>query len=202
MAKVKLTKTALKQQRDNLKQFLRFLPTLQLKKQQLQVEMRQCLEHIARNEEHERQGKKAIASWIGLFGSEKEALRVADTVRIQKIDTDFLNIAGVEVPRFQGVVFENRPYDLFLEDLWFDDAVAAVKRIVELRIERAIVRRQFDLIRQELLVTTQRVNLFEKIKIPECRENIRTIQIYLGDMDTSSVARSKIAKKKLREAVA
>ena len=80
--------------------------------------------------------------------------------------------------------------------------MAAVKKIVELRIEREIIRRQFALIQQELRVTTQRVNLFEKVKIPECRENIRTIQIYLGDMDTSSVARSKIAKKKLQEAVA
>ena len=35
MAKVKLTKTALKQERDALKQYERFLPTLQLKKQQL-----------------------------------------------------------------------------------------------------------------------------------------------------------------------
>ena len=40
MPKVKLTKTALKQERDSLKQFQRFLPTLQLKKQQLQLEMR------------------------------------------------------------------------------------------------------------------------------------------------------------------
>jgi len=195
MAKVKLTKTALKQQRDNLKQFLRFLPTLQLKKQQLQMEMRLCLDQIARNEERERESKEEIASWIGFFGPEKDAMRVADAVRI-------LNIAGVEVPHFLGVKFEDRPYDLFEEDLWFDDAVAAVRKIVELRIERDIIRRQFELIRQELRVTTQRVNLFEKVKIPESRENIRTIQIYLGDMDTSAVARSKIAKKKLQEVVA
>lgn len=199
MAKVKLTKTALKQQRDNLKQFLRFLPTLQLKKQQLQMEMRLCLEQIAWNEERERKSKEEIASWIGLFGSEKEVLRVADAVRIEKVNTETLNIAGVEVPRFQNVAFENTPYDLFQEDLWFDDAVAAVKKIVELRIEREVIRRQFELIRQELRVTTQRVNLFEKVKIPECKENIRTIQIYLGDMSTSAVARSKIAKKKLQE---
>ncbi len=202
MAKVKLTKTALKQQRDNLKQFLRFLPTLQLKKQQLQMEMRLCLDQIARNEERERESKEEIASWIGFFGPEKDAMRVADAVRIREVDTEILNIAGVEVPHFLGVKFEDRPYDLFEEDLWFDDAVAAVRKIVELRIERDIIRRQFELIRQELRVTTQRVNLFEKVKIPESRENIRTIQIYLGDMDTSAVARSKIAKKKLQEVVA
>ena len=35
MAKIKFTKTELKAQQDSLKQFVRFLPTLQLKKQQL-----------------------------------------------------------------------------------------------------------------------------------------------------------------------
>ena len=48
----------------------------------------------------------------------------------------------------------------------------------------------------ELRTTSQRVNLFEKVKIPECKENIRKIGIMLGDLDTSAVARSKIAKKK------
>ena len=69
-------------------------------------------------------------------------------------------------------------------------------------MEREVIKKQYELIENELRVTTQRVNLFEKVKIPECKENIRTIQIYLGDMDTSAVARSKIAKKKLQETAA
>jgi len=34
------------------------------------------------------------------------------------------------------------------------------------------------------------------VKIPEARENIRMINIYLGDQQTNSVGRSKIAKGK------
>lgn len=202
MAKVKLTKTALKQQRDDLKQFQRFLPTLQLKKQQLQMEMRSCQERIRSNEEREKESKEQLSSWLVLFGAEADAIRVADTVRVERVETDTLNIAGVDVPRFQGVVFEKHDYDIFTEEPWFDDAVAALRKIVELRAEREIIRKQYELIENELRVTTQRVNLFEKVKIPECKENIRMIQIYLGDMDTSAVARSKIAKKKLQETAA
>ena len=40
------------------------------------------------------------------------------------------------------------------------------------------------------------MNLFEKVKIPEAKENIRTINIFLGDQQTSGVARSKLAKGK------
>ena len=202
MAKVKLTKTALKKERDDLKQFERFLPTLQLKKQQLQMEMRECQDRIARNEEREAESKKQLFSWVALFGAEGEAFRAADLVKIDHVETDILNIAGVEVPHFQKVVFQNTPYDLYTEELWIDDAVTALKKIVELRMEREVIRKQYELIQTELRVTTQRVNLFEKVKIPECRENIRRIGIYLGDMDTSAVVRSKIAKSKLQETVA
>ena len=80
--------------------------------------------------------------------------------------------------------------------------MAALRKIVELRMEREVIRKQYDLIQTELRVTTQRVNLFEKVKIPECKDNIRRIGIYLGDMDTSAVVRSKIAKNKLQETVA
>ncbi len=40
MAKIKLTKNELKKQRDNLRRFTRYLPTLDLKKQQLIREIR------------------------------------------------------------------------------------------------------------------------------------------------------------------
>ena len=202
MAKVKLTKTALKKERDDLKQYERFLPTLQLKKQQLQLEMRQCQDRIANNEKREEEARSQLSSWLELFGSEAEAFRAADLVKIDHVETDTLNIAGVEVPRFQQVVFQNIPYDLYSEDLWIDDAVSALRKIVELRMEREVIRKQYELIQTELRVTTQRVNLFEKVKIPECKENIRRIGIYLGDMDTSAVVRSKIAKNKLQETVA
>jgi V/A-type H+-transporting ATPase subunit D len=42
------------------------------------------------------------------------------------------------------------------------------------------------------------VNLFEKVKIPEAKENIRVIKIYLGDQQIAAVVRGKIAKNKIR----
>jgi V/A-type H+-transporting ATPase subunit D len=58
---------------------------------------------------------------------------------------------------------------------------------------------QIRLLEKELRTTSQRVNLFEKVKIPEAKENIRVIGIYLGDQQTAAVVRGKIAKKKLVE---
>ena len=49
MGKIKFTKTELKKQQDAKKQFERFLPTLQLKKQQLQFEVRHSVEMLENN---------------------------------------------------------------------------------------------------------------------------------------------------------
>jgi V/A-type H+-transporting ATPase subunit D len=56
-----------------------------------------------------------------------------------------------------------------------------------------------DVLREELRITIQRINLFEKVKIPEARENIRVIRIYLGDIQTAEVVRGKISKRKIQK---
>ena len=202
MAKIKFTKTELKRQRDQLKQFTRFLPTLQLKKQQLQLEIRLCAERIAANERKEKEAVARLAEWTMLFGDADAAAVIAAKLSIRKVNREYENIAGVNVPVYHSTDFELEPYDLFSADPWIDDGIEAVKAIVELRIERDIIREQNRLIVQELRVTTQRVNLFEKVKIPEAKENIRLIQISISDNDIAAVARSKIAKKKLQEPAA
>ena len=83
-----------------------------------------------------------------------------------------------------------------------DDAIAALRQSVALREEYNVISVQHRLLSEELNTTSQRVNLFEKVKIPECRENIRRIGIMLGDAQTAAVARSKIAKKKAAAALA
>ena len=64
---VKLTKNELKVQKDRLKQFQRYLPTLQLKKQQLQS----VVMHVtAQLEEVERQRRAAVDGlddWVAVF---------------------------------------------------------------------------------------------------------------------------------------
>lgn len=202
MPKIKLTKTELKSQRDALKQFTRFLPTLQLKKQQLQVEMRQCQARLRENESREKELKSSLNTWVALFGSSDSVAKLSAMVVRKSVNSGRRNIAGVDVPVFESLVFGELEYDLFTEELWIDDAIAMLKQILSIRAEHEILLEQYRLLENELRTTTQRVNLFEKVKIPEAKTNIRKIQIYLGDMDTAGVARSKIAKKKSMEVAA
>ena len=200
MPKIKLTKSELKTQRDALKQFSRFLPTLQLKKQQLQLEARKSQERVELNKKREADFKENLSSWIAMFGLKSEIDRIVKYIKVEGIFTDKINIAGVDIPVYKGAKFNIEQYDLYFESPWVDDGIKAFCDLIEIRAERDIIFEQYRRISYELRVTTQRVNLFEKVKIPQCKENIRKIQIYLGDQMTSAVGRSKIAKKKLSEA--
>ena len=197
---VKLTKNEQKQQKDALKQFNRYLPTLQLKKQQLQTVIRQIEGEI---EEYRLAQQKLISSlqnWIAVFGenSSFDSLHTLDNlVKIDTIKKGKGNIAGVEIPIFEDLTFKDISYSLFEYPLWVDSGIEALKKasIYDARVKT--LQEQIDLLNKELRTTSQRVNLFEKVKIPEAKENIRRIGIYLGDQQTSAVVRGKIAKKKL-----
>ena len=199
---VKLTKNELKVQKDRLKQFQRYLPTLQLKKQQLQSVVMQVtaqLEQVAR----ERQAAVAgLDDWVAVF-SDNDSFpaekRLETLVRPRHVVCGEQNIAGVVVPVFQELSFEDIQYDVADYPLWVDTAAVRLREIARLDALEKTLRRQVELLEQELRATAQRVNLFEKVKIPEAKENIRVIGIYLGDQQTSAVVRGKIAKKKLQE---
>ena len=199
MAKLKLTKTELKNQQSAYKQFTRFLPTLQLKKQQLQLEMRNSQARLRENEEEQEKTRKALNAWIALFGDENGLELLPALLTLASVDKSTANIAGVTVPMFKKAEFKVAEYDLFKEDSWIDDALEMLKKIISQQEAHKVLEEQYRLLAQELRTTTQRVNLFEKVKIPECRENIRKIRIYLGDLDTAGVVRSKIAKRKTQE---
>jgi V/A-type H+-transporting ATPase subunit D len=194
MAKIKLTKNELKRQKDALKRFNRYLPTLVLKKQQLQIEIRK-VEHLRdEREERRREILNDLERWIELFGEE---VGVKDLIQVGSLRIDTGNIAGVDIPLFQGLDIRAVEYNLFETPLWVDTAVETLRKLLLLEAELWALGEQIRLLGEELRITTQRVNLFEKVKIPEAEENIRVIQIYLGDQQTAAVVRGKIAKNKI-----
>ena len=200
MAKIKFTKTELKKQQDAQKQFLRFLPTLQLKKQQLQMEVRQSTAQLEANLAAQRELVARTAGFLELFGNDEALAFLESRVKIRSVKKGVANIAGISIPVFDQVDFEPIGWDLFDTDWYVDDAVQALRDAVSLREAYKVLEEQHRLLSAELRTTSQRVNLFEKVKIPECRENIRRIRIMLGDLETSAVARSKIAKRKAESA--
>ena len=195
MAKIKLTKNELKVQKDALKMYQRYLPTLTLKKQQLQAEIR-TIEAKAEAVRKERENlEKGFSSWIAVF-SETDAFPDG-IITVSNIRKGCGNIAGVTIPVYEGADFSRGDYDLYETPLWVDLAANHMEKAMSLDLEAEVLDEQVRLLEQELRSTAQRVNLFEKVKIPETEENIKKISIYMADQQVSAVVRSKISKRKI-----
>lgn len=197
MAKIKLTKNELKVQKDALKMYRRYLPTLTLKKQQLQAEIRTIEENAKAVRKAREELEKGFDSWIAVF-SEQEVFPNG-IITVSNIRKGEGNIAGVAIPTFEGADFSRGDYDLYETPLWVDIAADHMERAMSLDLEAEVLDEQVRLLEAELLATSQRVNLFEKVKIPETLENIKKISIYMADQQVSAVVRSKISKRKIAE---
>ena len=195
MPKIKLTKNELKAQKDALKMYNRYLPTLTLKKQQLQSEIRTIDEKAKAVREEKKVVEADFERWIAVFG-EKDAFKPG-MVTVNNIKKGWGNIAGVKIPIYEGADFGRGDYDLYSTPLWVDLAADRMEKVLELDLQAEVLEEQVRLLSKELRVTTQRVNLFEKVKIPETKANIKKINVFLGDEQVSAVVRSKISKKKL-----
>ncbi len=195
MAKIKLTKNELKVQKDALKMYRRYLPTLTLKKQQLQTEIRTIEMKAERIKKEKEELEQGFSSWIAVF-SEKDAFP-DNIITVSNIRKGFSNIAGVEIPIFEGADFMRSDYDLYTTPLWVDIAANHMEKAMLLDLEVEVLDEQIRLLEKELRATSQRVNLFEKVKIPETQENIKKISIYMADQQVSAVVRSKISKRKI-----
>ena len=200
---VKLTKNELKTQKDQLKQFERFLPTLQLKKQQLQLVIRQIYAELDEKTKERERMIGNLDDWVAVFAENtlfEDSKKIENLIIPKSVESSTENIAGVQIPVFENLTFEPIEYEVEDYPLWVDTALVKLREIARLDALVKVLQKRADLLQKELQTTSQRVNLFEKVKIPQARENIRVIGIYLGDQQTSAVVRGKIAKKKLQGA--
>jgi len=195
MGKIKHTKNELKSQREALSRYQRFLPTLELKKSQLVTEIRRIGQEIETLENALRQTGDELRRWVDVLA---EDFDLQPLLKVREVMTGEGNIAGIDICIFREVHFEDVEYDLYTTPLWVDRALIVLREQIARRIHIQVLQEQAEILRQELRVTIQRINLFEKVKIPETRENIRIIQIFLGDAMTAEVVRGKIAKAKIQ----
>ena len=198
--KPKFNKTALKQQRDSLSKYQKFLPILMLKKMQLELVLRQMEPVIESKRREIADIVSGVSEWAELLSD--PAVDVEEFLQVKEVITKKDNIAGVEVPEFEEISFIQKGYSLFATPAWLDNALVFLGRLVASREELKVLFIKESLLREELRLTTQRVNLFEKKLIPELKENIRKIKIFLGDEETAAVGRAKLAKGKLQKEAA
>jgi V/A-type H+-transporting ATPase subunit D len=198
MAEIKLTKNELRSQQNRLNQLEKYLPTLQLKKAMLQAEVSEARVEIAKCEEEYDRQHQQVELYSPLL-AEKITIDLTDSVKIVKVDRRYENIAGVEVPYFEGIEFADFSYNLFETPPWIDPVVKGLRGLAEANVRIKIAREKKTALEKELREVSIRVNLFEKILIPRARNNIKKIKVFLGDQQLAAVSRAKVAKVKIEQ---
>lgn len=196
MAEIKLTKNELRNQQSLLAQLEKYLPTLQLKKAMLQAEVSEARLEIVRLKD-KFNSQRAIVDAYGALLTEKISITPQDMTKIRQVVKRYENIAGVEVPYFDKVEFEDVSYNLFDTPAWVDAAIHDLRALASVGIGIKVVEEKKQALEKEFREVSIRVNLFEKILIPRAIENIKKIKVFLGDQQLAAVSQAKVAKRKI-----
>lgn len=196
MSSVKLTKNSLRSEKKRLTQLERYLPTLQLKKAMLQVEVNGVRAEIQKLEESFHETRLGVSHHSGLL-AEHTGRDFTQSAKVQEIQKSYENIAGVEIPLYEGVTFAPFDYALFETPPWFDSMVAMLRKLVEAKARLVVAEQKKKALEKELREVSIRVNLFEKNLIPRAITNIKKIKVFLGDQELAAVGQAKVAKSKI-----
>ncbi|MGV6874870.1 V-type ATP synthase subunit D [Pseudochelatococcus sp. B33] len=197
MSQIPLSKAQLAREKESLAASRRFLPALDLKRQQLMAERNKA--RVAAREAREAFDRAVIEAGATVPMLADRRIDLKDLVKVDAVHLGERNIAGVKVPVVDDVTVSIRPYGRFARPHWVDEVVRRLAAAARLRIEAEVAERAVGLIDRAVTRTTQRVNLFDKILIPQAERNIRRILVALGDNERAAVVGAKLAKRKRQQ---
>lgn len=192
-----LNKTSLKQQHDHLAMYKRFLPSLDLKRQQLLTAQKDARVQLEQIEKEIIEHHASLETVLRLLGSSTVSPRhLAKLIKVKQVEIGEENVVGCHLPSLINIDFEELAYSTLVMPFWVDDLVVHLRRSIELHIRSEIQQRRAERLVVAARRITQRVNLFEKVLIPEANRNVKKILVFLSDEERAAVVRSKIAKRK------
>ena len=194
MATLSLNKSSLQQQRGKLGLFERFLPSLDLKRQQLTAEYKKSMQILAEAEQGAGKASRSLTGLLPILGS--ATMKLSGLVRIRRVDIGEEDVLGVRLPALKAVEFVTADYSLLATPFWIDDLITCLKEVATYRIRLHVYRERAARMHSAVRRITQRVNLFDKVLIPNAKRDIARIQIFLSDVGRAAVVTSKIAKGK------
>ena len=191
---VALSKSSLQQQREKLRLFKRFLPSLELKRQQLTAEYKKAGQALVDAERGADQASRSLTSLLPILGA--TPMKLSGLVRVRRVDLVEEDVLGLRLPTLRAVEFDEAEYSLLATPFWFDDLVTCLKDVATYRLRLQVYRERVERMKGAVRRVTQRVNLFERVLIPNAQRDIARIQIFLSDIERAAVVTSKLAKAK------
>jgi len=194
MARLQLSKSSLSREQKNLATYKKFLPSLDLKRQQLMAERVKAARALAATHEEIEALRAEVGRKLRMLSN--TAVDLSDLATLKTVRIGSENVVGTRLPKLEAIEVEVRPYALMAKPHWVDTVASVMHDMLELRIRTQVEERRLALLEAAVRTITQRVNLFDKVLIPNTERNIKKIGIFLADAEKAAVVRSKISKRK------
>lgn len=190
--KFQYNKTALQNLRRQLSIREKALPTLKSKEAALRLEVRKITAEIDLLKEEYEMIVKENQNYNGFWTEFPEIVKIRNIISEQK------NIAGVRVAILNKIDFALEQISLFNMPSWIRLAISMFERLMTIQIRIEMTEARLNALAYARKKTTQKVNLYEKVQIPEYRMAIIKIKRYMEDEDNLSKSSQKIVKERNR----
>lgn len=190
--KFQYNKTALQNLRRQLSIREKALPTLKSKEAALRLEVRKITAEIELLKEEYQKLVKENQNYNGFW------TEFPEIVKIKKINSEQKNIAGVKVSILSNIDFAIENVSLFNMPSWIRLAISMFERLMTIQVKIEMTEARLNALAYARKKTTQKVNLYEKVQIPEYKTAIIKIKRYMEDEDNLSKSSQKIVKERNR----
>jgi len=187
-------KTSLQAMEKQLKMRVRALPTIKNKESALRLEVKRAKDE-QKALENALQEQIKNYEYLSKLWNEFDPTLIA----IKDVEFDTQKVAGVMVPVFKSLLFDEKPYSLFNAPIWFSDGIGLLKQLAEIGIRAEVETMKLERLEHARRKTTQKVNLFEKVQIPGYGDAILKIKRYLEDEESLSKSSQKIMRANLEK---
>ncbi len=190
--KFQYNKTALQDLNKQLRVRRRAVPILKNKEAALRAEVKRARDHAQELDERLQTQMTDYEGIARLWGEFDPAL-----VSIAEVQLSVQKIAGIPTPVLEDIRFEVQEFSLFNKPYWFAQGMDILKKLAALTIEREVFLRKMHLLEYARKKTTQKLNLYEKVQIPDYEDAILKIKRFLEDEENLSKSAQKIVKNRL-----
>ncbi|MHA7831524.1 MAG: V-type ATP synthase subunit D [Flagellimonas sp.] len=192
--KILMNKNTLAALKVELKEYHTALPVFEMKEQKLKEVVQTIENNVLRLQQAIAETNAKTKKWVAVMA--EATIDLSDIVQVNRVITETKEIAGVTIEVFKDLVFEDAEVDFFNTPLWVD---AAIETIRDQKTDRTLIEieeRNLALLSEELAEARRMKNALKEVFIPDTQENIRKIEIYLGDVERLAIGCAKLVKKK------
>jgi len=171
------------------------LPTLKSKEAALRIEVKKAKKFALEYDAKLNQTVKEIKDMVRLWVEFDEGL-----IKLKDATYSTKTIAGVKIPVLDNLEFELIEISVYQKKNWFLDGIQILKKLTEFSIKRDVNWKAMEILEFARKKTTQKVNLYEKVQIPEFNQAISKIKRFLEDEENLSKSAQKILKRRNEKA--